>query len=130
MSLSISNSEPGFYRRRGASWPIVTALGLCLTAAACAWILTRVYGKPTWQSMAVAALSVDVEIVVLGSSRVHFGVDPRRYGRPLVGLPANYLNAVGMQALWERYESKVPAVQAVVLEMDAVTLLYDTLAVS
>jgi hypothetical protein len=126
----MSSSTSNFNALRAARFWLTAGVTAAAVACGCALLLQKVYGLPTWQSLAVEALGPEVEILVLGSSRVHYGIDPQRYAPRLVSLPGNYLNALEMERLQERYAGRLTGLRLVVLEAGTVTLRYDTLKIN
>lgn len=118
MSSSISSSE-----RRFATL-VVASLGVTLLAGC--WLLVLVFFQRNYQVMAVEALGADTEVLAFGSSRVFFGLDPRKYPRKTVGLDANFLDLACARDLWHLHQDKVPNVRLVLLEFSMATLFYDT----
>jgi hypothetical protein len=102
----------------------VVLFGVCLAASGL--ILKAVFFKPNFQSMAVDALGPSTQVLVIGSSRVLFGVDPRRYEPGLVNLAADYLDFATAEELWQLHQAKVSALKGLVLEFGLATLRYDT----
>ena len=118
MPLFIFSSE----RRRTAAViaVLVAVFGLCDA------VLVIVFHGDTFQTLAVKALTPEKEVLILGSSRVHFGVDTRLLTRPSVALPANYENLVYGETLLHLHQGKLPGLKALVLEVDVATLAFDT----
>ncbi len=88
--------------------------------------LEILYFRPNFQSMAVATLGDATEVLVLGSSRVFFGVDPSRFDGKLTNLAADYLDLSTAEELWRLHEGRVPLLRTLVLEFGLATLRYDT----
>lgn len=105
------------------------AAGVVLFAAAFVGaqrVLEAAYLRPNFQTMAVATLGPRTEILVIGSSRVFFGLDPAPFGERLTNLAADYLDLSTAEELWHLHADKVPTLKTLVLEFGLATLRYDT----
>lgn len=88
-------------------------------------VLHLVFHFENFQVQAVKALGPQTSVVGIGSSRMFFGVDPRRMPKGYMTLAANYLDMSGALRIWREHEAKMPAVRLVVLEFGISTLYYD-----
>lgn len=122
MSSSTSNSKE---RRAILALALGAAVTLAAVTAGAAALLTKVFHRPNWKTMAVAALSPSTRTLFMGSSTFYFGLDPRLYPDS-VNLSTNYASCRVMQDLWHAHAAKVPGVRLVVLEMNLSTFFYDT----
>jgi hypothetical protein len=131
MSSSIFNFEAYGRAWRSLKTRPLACLGAGLASASLLVLanvlLVTFYDAPNWKTKAVEALSPELEVLNLGSSRVYFGIDPEKLGRPAMNLAANYLDAVHMERLWEVHGPRLTGLQAVTIEMEIVSLHYDTL---
>lgn len=118
MILSIFN-----FKRPAAVAAVLLFFG-CFGVSA--MVLKGLFDRPNFQSMAVEALGPGTETLVVGSSRVFFGVEPSRYGTGLMNLAADYLDLSTAEELWQLHRVRVPHLKELVLEFGLATLRYDT----
>lgn len=88
-------------------------------------LLHSVFYYENFQVKAVYALGPQTRALGIGSSRMFFGVDPRAMPDGYMSLAANYLDMVGAERLWSKYEERLTGVKLVFLEFDMATLYYD-----
>lgn len=105
---------------------VLTLLGVLFLS----WlVLSKWTQYYSFETLAVEALSDETEIVVLGSSHVHIMTNPESFERPLMNLSADACNYKCMDAVLRGNIERVPNLRAVVVELDIVPLVYDTIHV-
>jgi hypothetical protein len=132
-AFDAARAAAAILRRRAVAIAASLAAAVLLAAGADA-LLTALFARPNWTTLAVASLAspggAPPRIVTLGSSRVNFDVDPSRLPRPAVNLSANYLDARYMRETLAVHRAALAAVDAAVLELDIVNLRFDTRALN
>lgn len=121
MLSSISSSEWARVARVATFLAAVLALGNAVVYA--------IFHSESYQTMAVKELTPDKEVLVLGSSRVQYGIDARALRHKVVSLPANYENLVYAERLFAIHGERLASfksLRAVVIEVDVATLAFDT----
>jgi hypothetical protein len=111
--------------RHGRSRLIPLGLLFLLLLGAGMGLLHAVFHFDNFQVQAVKALGPDTRIVGIGSSRMFFGIDPRRMPGGYMSLAANYLDMSGAERIWLEHAAKMPHVKLAVIEFGMSTLYYD-----
>lgn len=114
-----------FACRHGRSRLITIGSLFLLVLGAGMGLLHAVFHFDNFQVQAVKALGPDTQIVGIGSSRMFFGIDPRRMPPGYMSLAANYLDMTGAERIWYEHAAKMPNVKIAVIEFGMATLYYD-----
>jgi hypothetical protein len=85
--------------------------------------------RVTYQTLAVDALSKETRVLGLGTSHLDVMVDPKRIDVPMMNLPQDIGSYVCLEAVLAGNLGRLPNLELVLVEMDIVPLLYDTLPV-
>ncbi len=94
-----------------------------------AWALLAPWtARENYRTLAVAALSEETRVLVLGTSHVDMGLDPRRIEVPAMNLSADICDFVCLEAVVAGHVDRLPGLELVLLEVDVVSLIYDTFA--
>lgn len=109
-------------------WAATVTVVLLLTFLACVELLRALFPLPhprSFRSDAYLRLSDATRAIVVGSSHVAFGFDPRPYGDALVTLPAGAMDYACAEPVIRRALERAPNIRLVILEADINGLLID-----
>lgn len=134
MPSSIFNFEHArLYRalpRREKWWHATLLATAVLVALGGCALLKRIYQLPpevNFTSGAVEALSPRTQVLACGSSHFLAGMWPTRYSMPLMNLTTGGLNFVCIEALLNHHLPHLPGLKVVVIEVDDVPLITNTI---
>jgi len=88
-------------------------------------LLRTIFFFENFQVLAVRSLTNETKSIGIGSSRMFYGIDPRRMPGSYVSIAANYLDMTGAERIWSKFSKDIPAVQVVFIELSVSTLFYD-----
>jgi hypothetical protein len=129
MSLSIFSFEylrdlRSAFARRGKRVLVLICLFLMILILGMR-LLWSIFFFENFQVMAVKTLSSETAVLGIGSSRMFYGIDPRKMPGSYVSLAANYLDMKGAERLWKKFSEDLPALKLVFIELSVSTLFYD-----
>ena len=103
-----------------------------LTATAGEFTLRKFWAarsQPTFRTLAVERLEEGpVDVIFVGSSHIHTGIDPEEFPYSVVNLSDNVLDYRMAEILCHKYWNRVSKARLVVLELDAVPVQWDTVS--
>ena len=112
-------------------WQFLLALSLLMTAAAGEFTLRQFWAarsQPTFRTLAVERLEQDpVDVIFVGSSHIHTGINPTRFPQSVINLSDNALDYRTSEILCHKYWSQVSQAKLVVIELDATPVHADTI---
>ena len=85
--------------------------------------------RVNYQTLAVDALSEEIRVLGLGTSHLDVMLDPKGFEAPMMNLPQDIGSYVCLEAVLAAHLDRVPNLELVLVEMDIVPLMYDTLDV-
>jgi hypothetical protein len=125
-TMELAASAPSSARRDG--WRIVLALAAAgLSALALLGLMPRTASQA---ELAVRNIRPSTEVLALGASHVFTSIEPTLTERPWTNLSAGLQNYLFMESVWAAHEAKMPALRAVVLDLDPLPVFTDSYASS
>ncbi|OIQ18372.1 MAG: hypothetical protein BM556_08920 [Bacteriovorax sp. MedPE-SWde] len=111
---------PPAKRRKHQALIITCGLAIVLFLVSRIAIRIYIYGEEYYPQPEATALTQDTKIVMLGSSHVQYGIDPRAFSKSVMNLGSGGLGAIAIEQLVKKHFHKLQDLETVFIEFDHV----------